>query len=59
MATVEPQKRRQTISRPPVEPVERETVPVFGVAPPWDLFFALRDWWRERQARQRESRPSQ
>ena len=59
MATDEPQNERQTTPRPPLEPVEMEPVPVMGVGPPWELFFVVRDWWRERKAKQQESQPSQ
>jgi hypothetical protein len=56
MAANELREERESLSRPPVKPIERETVPVFGVEPPWKLPSALWELWRERRTRQRESR---
>lgn len=57
MANVEPTDDRQ--SDPRQLAAEREPVRLFGVEPPWTLFFIVRDWWRERKAKQRESRQPQ
>ena len=59
MATVEPQEEQEAVPRPPARSLGLETMPVYGVEPPWKLFSALRDLWRERQVRQRESRQPQ
>lgn len=57
MATAKPTDDQQPNARPPE--TERELVRLFGVEPPWTLYFIVRDWWRERKAKQRESRQLQ
>lgn len=57
MATAKPTDNQKPKAHPPE--TERETVRLMGVEPPWTLYFIVRDWWRERKARQQESRPLQ
>lgn len=57
MATAKPTDDQRPDSRP-LE-TEREPLRLYGVEPPWTLYFIVRDWWRERKARQQESQPEQ
>lgn len=59
MATHKSGEARESVSSPTVKPIERETVPVFGVEPPWKLPSALWELWKEHQAKRRESQQPQ
>lgn len=55
MATAKPTDNQQPNASP--SETQQETVRLYGVEPPWTLYFIVRDWWRERKAKQQGSQP--